>query len=153
MHKSIDLFSQVSLTTLIMGLLLLCNRARVVDYTSEYKSTTHALVHKRSRTIMSVMSNTCVCPMITPLWRGRVYVKSLLGNIRRPDASLHSPAMRSPLRKFGLWKYFLVYEIIQTTSNGTMCGLSKRFQYVGNGHWKQPVFRLGQVQGCISHYR
>ena len=57
--------TQVSFITLNMGLLFLCTRARVVDY-SEDNSTTCALVHK-SKPIVGVMSETCDCPKITPL--------------------------------------------------------------------------------------
>ena len=45
----------------------LCTRARAVDYTSDEMSTTRALVNKSSRAKLSVMSDTCVCPMMTPL--------------------------------------------------------------------------------------
>lgn len=54
-----------------MGPLLWCTRARLVDSTwVKISLTTCDQVHKRSRPIISLMRDTCVCPAMTPLCKG-----------------------------------------------------------------------------------
>ena len=54
---------RVSLIAVIMGLLPLLTRALEAYKASEYSYTTRALVHITRRPIISVMDETCVCPI------------------------------------------------------------------------------------------
>ena len=62
---------QMLLTRLIMGLLLWCTRARIVDGLSSLVYTaTCTLVHTSSTPIISVLSDPCVCATMTTLLKG-----------------------------------------------------------------------------------